>query len=236
MRLSDGLLNAFEQIRGIVSSFRSIQFTGWISQNPRGLMPSSVASRSKDEWREHFRTIRRGLSPERYAALGALISSRTLSIPLLAQASVVHVYWPLLKQGEVDTRSLIAALRGNGKTVVLPVVTSYDPSSPTMEHRRYEGPSATTKNRWGIREPNDTKRVSADALDVVLMPALGVDREGNRIGQGAGYYDAFLKEVDAPRIALVYDDCFVSRLPSDPHDVPVTTVVTERGITPISMT
>jgi 5-formyltetrahydrofolate cyclo-ligase len=105
-----------------------------------------------------------------------------------------------------------------------------------MEHRRYEGPSSTTKNRWGIREPENTERVSVDALDVVLVPALGVDRQGNRIGQGSGYYDAFLSQVDVPRVALVYDDCFVSQLPSDPHDVPVTTVVTERGITSISTT
>jgi 5-formyltetrahydrofolate cyclo-ligase len=193
-------------------------------------MPSSVASRSKDEWREHFRTVRRGLSRGRYAALGSLISSYVLALPPVARASTVHVYWPLPEQGEVDTRPLVAALRGQGKTVVLPVVTSYDPVSPTMEHRRYEGPSATTNNRWGIREPSGTDRVPIDDLDVVLVPALGVDRQGNRIGQGAGYYDAFLKQVDVPRIALVYDDCYVRQLPSDPHDVPVTAVVTERGI------
>ncbi len=199
-------------------------------------MPSSVSSRSKDEWRAQFRSVRRGLSPDRYAALGALISSRALTLPSVVQASVVHVYWPLPEQGEVDTRPLIAALRGQEKTVVLPVVTSYDPASPKMEHRRYEGLAATTKNRWGIREPTGTASLPADAIDVVLVPALGVDQQGNRIGQGAGYYDAFLQAVDGPRIALVYDDCFVPRLPSDPHDIPITTVVSERGITPISST
>ncbi|PQJ35786.1 5-formyltetrahydrofolate cyclo-ligase [Salinibacter sp. 10B] len=191
-------------------------------------MPSSVASRSKDEWREHFRTLRRGLSPARYAALGTLIGSRALSLSPVAQASVVHVYWPLPEQGEVDTRPLIGALRGQGKTVVLPVVTSYDPAAPTMEHRRYDGHSATTTNRWGIREPANTAQVSPDALDVVLVPALGVDQRGNRIGHGSGYYDAFLRHVDVPCIALIYADCFVSHLPSAPHDIPVTTVVTER--------
>ena len=61
-----------------------------------------------------------------------------------------------------------------------------------------------------------------------------MDRRGNRIGQGAGYYDTFLDTVDAPRLALLYDACFVDTLPTDPHDVPVTAVVTERGCTTIA--
>jgi 5-formyltetrahydrofolate cyclo-ligase len=118
--------------------------------------------------------------------------------------------------------------------VVLPVVTSYDPDSPTMEHRRYEGRSALTPNRWGILEPAATERVPPDALDVVIVPGLGADHSGNRIGQGSGYYDAFLRSVDAQRVLVTYDECFVPSLPTEAHDVPVTTVVTERGTTSIS--
>jgi len=194
--------------------------------------PPQDASPGKGAWRDRFRDYRRALAgTPSYAAHGTLIGSHTLAHPIVARADTVHVYWPLPAQGEVDTRPLIRALRGLGKTVVLPVVTSYDPATPTMEHRRYEGPSSLTPNRWGIPEPTESPRVSPDALDVVLLPALGVDHRGNRIGQGAGYYDAFLDTVDAPRIALIYENCFVETLPADPHDVPVTAVVTEHGCT-----
>ncbi|PSQ95449.1 MAG: 5-formyltetrahydrofolate cyclo-ligase [Bacteroidetes bacterium SW_9_63_38] len=196
--------------------------------------PESTRS-DKEAWRERFRDYRRSLGDSSsYATRGTLIGHHALGHPAVARASTVHVYWPLLAQGEVDTRLLVRALRGLDKTVVLPVVTSYDPETPTMEHRRYEGPSSLTPNRWDIPEPTDTPRVSPEALDVVLLPALGVDRQGNRIGQGAGYYDAFLDTVNAPRLALSYEACVVDTLPSAPHDVPVTTVVTERGWTKAS--
>jgi 5-formyltetrahydrofolate cyclo-ligase len=153
-----------------------------------------------------------------------------LTIPAVVEAEVIHVYWPLPDRGEIDTRLLIAALRGRGADVVLPVVTSFDPETPTLEHRRYEGPNALMTNRWGIREPVNTERVSPEAIDAVLVPALGADRHGHRLGHGSGYYDAFLQSVSCPRIALVYDACVVPSLPSAPHDVPMTTLVTEQNV------
>lgn len=193
-------------------------------------MPSSTAPPSKDERRTQFRDYRRGLSATTYAARSSLIGTRALSLPVVAAASVVHVYWPQTDQGEVDTRLLIGALRGQDATIVLPVVTSYDPASPEMEHRRYAGPDAMTTNRWGIREPSGTARVSPAALDVVIVPALGAGQNGHRIGHGSGYYDAFLQSLDIPKVILVYEDCLCPSVPPDPHDVPGTHVVTERRV------
>lgn len=191
-------------------------------------MPSSVVSPSKEDWRSRFRDYRRSLSPDQYRAKSTLMCSRILAMEAVAEASVIHVYWPQPDRREVDTRPLIQALRGRGATVVLPVVTSYDPAAPTMEHRRYEGPDALSRNRWGIGEPTGTARVAPDALDTVVVPALGADRRGTRLGYGSGYYDAFLSAVDVPRILPTYTECLVATLPAEAHDVPVTTVVTER--------
>ena len=193
-------------------------------------MTASTASTSKDTWRAQFRTYRRSLSPDSYRVRSSLIGHRVLTIPAVAKAEVVHVYWPLPDRGEIDTRLLIAALRGRGADIVLPVVTSFDPEAPTLEHRRYEGPEALETNRWGIREPVNTERVPPDALDVVLVPALGADRRGHRLGHGSGYYDAFLQSVSCPRIALVYDACVVPEIPNAPHDVPMTSLVTEQNV------
>jgi len=193
-------------------------------------MPASVVSPTKDEWRSRFRDYRRTLPPDRYRAKSTLICERALALAPVAAASVVHVYWPQPDRREVDTRPLIQALRGRGATVVLPVVTGYDPAAPTMEHRRYEGPDALSRNRWGIGEPTGTARVAPDALDVVIVPALGADRSGTRLGYGAGYYDAFLRGLDVPRILLTYTGCLIPSLPAEAHDVPVTAVVTERCV------
>jgi 5-formyltetrahydrofolate cyclo-ligase len=190
-------------------------------------MPPHTAS-SKDEWRAQFRAYRQGLSGPAYAARSALICTRTLGLRAVAAASVVHVYWPQAKQGEVDTRLLISALRAQGVAVVLPVVTSYDPDAPRMEHRRYAGPAAMTTNRWGIREPAGTDRVSPTELDAVVVPALGAGRNGHRVGHGSGYYDAFLRTVNVPKVILVYEQCLRPSIPAEGHDVPGTHIVTER--------
>ena len=197
-------------------------------------MASSAATASKDEWRARFEAYRRELTPEWYAAASAIICARTAALQSIVRSDVIHIYWPMPDEGEVDTRPLIQMLRTIGATVVLPVITSYDPASPTMEHRKYEGPSALETNRWGLREPKNTLCISPDKLDVVVVPGLGADREGTRLGRGAGYYDNFLRTVDVPRILLTYSDCLVDSLPAEPHDVPVTTIVTERGVTEIA--
>lgn len=193
-------------------------------------MPLSTASPSKDELRAQFRGYRRGLSPLAYPARSALLCSRVLGVGAVAGSAVVHTYWPQVSEGEVDTRLLVAGLRSQGVEVILPVVTSYDPSTPDMEHRRFDGPDALVPNRWGIPEPVSTERVSPEAFDAVIVPALGAGRNGHRVGHGSGYYDAFLNEVDVPRIILVYDQCLVPSVPADSHDVPGTHVVTERRV------
>jgi 5-formyltetrahydrofolate cyclo-ligase len=70
--------------------------------------------------------------------------------------------------------------------------------------------------------------------DVVLVPALAVDRQGNRLGKGRGYYDAALQHAapGAPVIALLFDDeVLATPLPREDHDVPVTGVLTPAGWT-----
>jgi 5-formyltetrahydrofolate cyclo-ligase len=87
--------------------------------------------------------------------------------------------------------------------------------------------------RHGLLEPLGP-RLGATAVgtaDVVVVPALAVARNGIRLGRGAGYYDRALQHArpDAVVVALVFDDEFVDELPTEPHDRPVTVVVTPSG-------
>jgi 5-formyltetrahydrofolate cyclo-ligase len=187
-----------------------------------------MAIRSKESWRRRFRTYRRSLSPGAYRARSTLVAHRCLAVSDVARADAVHAYWPLTDQREVDTRPLIAGLRGRGARIVLPVVTSFEPDTPSLEHRQYRGPKSLHTNRWCIREPWHTDRVSLDTVDVVLVPALGIGENGHRLGHGSGYYDAFLQSLTCPRIGLTYEACLVSSVPHASHDVPLTHIVTER--------
>ena len=70
--------------------------------------------------------------------------------------------------------------------------------------------------------------MSADVIDTVIVPALGVDRRGYRIGYGGGYYDALLSTIDAATICPMFGACIVDRLPVEAHDMRVNVTVTER--------
>jgi 5-formyltetrahydrofolate cyclo-ligase len=200
-------------------------------------MPSDTRS-SKAALRDRFRQVRSSLSLDAHADRSRALCRRAYRLDVLRSAGRVHVYWPMIEDREVDTRPLIDALKQNGTEIVLPVVTQYPPDEPAMEHRLFRGIEETERNRWAIPEPVGTPRVSPDTIDAVVVPALGAGRNGHRIGHGTGYYDAFLRplaEAGTPRLAFVYDDCLVERIPPDAHDVPVSLLVTERETIRVSL-
>ena len=90
----------------------------------------------------------------------------------------------------------------------------------------------------GIAEPVGS-RFSSDVLkqcSALVIPALAVDRCGQRLGKGAGYYDRALDQVrdhEVPIIAVVFDEEVVDTLPAQPHDVPVDAIVTDRTFLPL---
>lgn len=182
---------------------------------------------TKPALRERFRTYRVGLSPGEVAAKSAAIRKQVAKLPAIHSAQTLHCYWPMVNRGEIDTRPLIRMLHERGVEIVLPVVTSFTNGTPSMTHRRYEGDEALCPNRWGLQEPIGTDAVPPDALDGIIVPAFGAGRNGHRIGHGRGYYDAFLADLGAPTIALVYDACLVDTIPAAPHDVPMSAIVTE---------
>jgi 5-formyltetrahydrofolate cyclo-ligase len=193
-------------------------------------MMTHSALDTKEILRERFRVYRTNLPPAKVAAKSASILERVEALPAVRAARTLHCYWPMVSRGEIDTRPLIRTLHQRGVTIVLPVVTSFADGAPAMMHRCYDGEDALCLNRWGVHEPFDTECVQPEALDAVIVPALGAGRNGHRIGHGQGYYDAFLAPLDIPTIALVYDVCLVDTVPAAPHDVRMSTIVTEHDV------
>lgn len=184
------------------------------------------ASEDKAALRARFRAVRASLSEADYAARSAALCDRLAAELILRDAAVVHAFWPMTARREPDLRPLLRTLHARGVTVVLPVVEAFE-GPPRLVHRRFEGEAALDVNRWGIAEPTG-EPVALDAVEAVLVPALGVGRNGYRIGHGRGFYDAFLAGLTVPTLCPVYAECLVAHVPAEPHDVPVTAVVTER--------
>ena len=188
-------------------------------------MPSY--SKEKAALRARFRAARATLTDKEYARRSAAICRRIEALPEWRAARTVHLYWPLTKRHEVDTRPLLDALGAEGRRAVLPA--ALPGAAPRLAHRLYQGRDALRPGRFGISEPVGTPAVAPEELDLVVVPAFGAGRNGHRVGHGAGYYDAFLAGLSAPTVCPVYHACLVAAVPAEAHDVPVSIVVTEKA-------
>ncbi|HET6569490.1 MAG TPA: 5-formyltetrahydrofolate cyclo-ligase [Rhodothermales bacterium] len=185
---------------------------------------------AKNLLRQEFRNRRAALSGADRSAISARICERLQVLPEIRNARTVHVYWPMIERGEIDLRPLIRRLLADGVTVALPVITpdaDLRPGGPRMHSRRFTGEIHLIKNLWGVPEPLQNQCVPSSEINVVIVPALGVSRTGYRIGYGKGHYDEFLSTLGVPTVCAIYESCLVDHVPTEPHDVPVSMVVTE---------
>lgn len=143
----------------------------------------------------------------------------------------------LPNDGEIDTAPLIERLQRQRKTCYLPVLSRlsqdrlwFAPVEPGMKYR---------PNRFGIPEPvvKAGARVRAQELDLILLPLVGFDSRGNRLGMGGGFYDRsleFLRHRNCWRkphlLGIAYDFQRISGLEPDPWDIPLQGVVTDQAI------
>lgn len=177
----------------------------------------------KQTLREHFRAARR--VPADDASLIAHTDSflRALGRPRVA------AYAPL--DSEPGGKAWLAAVAAASQQVWLPL------SMPggTLLWASYHGDKATRAGALGIAEPVGPKFNSTvlSGLDVLLVPAMAVDRRGFRLGKGAGYYDRALADLRAGgplKLAVVRSSEVVEQLPSDAHDVPCDGALTDAGV------
>jgi len=129
------------------------------------------------------------------------------------------------------TGPLLDGLLASGTRVILPVLLPDN----DLDWAAYDGPDALVPAARGLLEPLGP-RLGVDAVgtpDVVLTPGLAVDRTGMRLGRGGGSYDRALGRVPVGTFVctLLFDGELLDIVPSDPHDRPVTAVVTPSGIT-----
>ena len=74
------------------------------------------------------------------------------------------------------------------------------------------------------------KKISIDEVDLIIVPGVGFDSCGNRIGHGKGYYDKLLKNSKASTIGLAFEFQVIEKIPSEKHDVSIDMIVTEKRI------
>jgi 5-formyltetrahydrofolate cyclo-ligase len=129
---------------------------------------------------------------------------------------------------EPDTRPLLIALADAGRHVVLPVLLP----DRTLRWAPWAPGERLATARFGLREPTGPAGPLPSDVALILVPALAVDRRGGRLGQGGGSYDRTLASLPpgVPVVAVTFDDEVLPQVPTEPHDVRVTAVLTPSGL------
>ncbi|MFD5788692.1 5-formyltetrahydrofolate cyclo-ligase [Streptomyces sp. NPDC127037] len=180
--------------------------------------------------RRELLAARRLLTDQDVERAAGVLARHALALPELSGARTVAAYVSVGR--EPGTRALLDALRTRGVRVLLPVLLADN----DLDWAVYEGAEGLVKAGRGLLEPVGERLGPGAVLeaDAVLLPGLAVDARGMRLGRGGGSYDRVLARLTAAGavpalVVLLYADEVTERVPAEPHDFPVHTVVTPQG-------
>ena len=186
---------------------------------------------NSQQLRARLREAREKLgAAERIGAAQSVLASLE-QLPEFLVDKAVAGYWAV--RGEVPLNLVYARTRSREQTYHLPILTN----EKSLVFAPWQNGDAVTINRYGISEPGVAKAVSAELLELVLVPLLGFDRSGNRLGSGAGYYDrtfSFLKNSTRPAqpllVGIGYHFQEVATMSPNDWDVPMDFIATDREL------
>ena len=157
-------------------------------------------------------------------ARGEELERRLSALPEIEGAGCLALYVPILP--EPSSGSL--ASRFASRRLCYPVV-----SGSELVFRESDGRALVPGSYPGLQEPDATcPEVALEEIDIFVVPGLGFDRRGVRLGRGKGYYDRVLSRAapGALFIGVCFAECFVEALPAAPADVPMHLIATDRAL------
>lgn len=202
-------------------------------------LPQPGPSEPKPAWRAWARSVLKAQSEKELegasAAIGRHLAGFLSAIGVVDRQNLLLAYIPI--RGEVDPIiGVSAVLKGGWRLGVGRGISASAPLQPVavgpalVEGGRWDT-SACVPDVWGVPVPRDHSPIPPSAIRAVLVPGLAFDRQGHRLGRGAGVYDRFLATLPAStwRIGLVTAARLVDALPTERHDTPMHAIVTEDG-------
>lgn len=182
------------------------------------------------EWRNNarneIRQKRKALHEDEVAKCSELVRRVVLEHEFLKQNRCIASYHSF--SGEIDTVEINKALRLAGHHMALPVI--HPEEKGLMDFYSYEKPEDLILNRFKIPEPvvSEENLVQPHKLEVVIVPLVGFNEKGERLGMGGGYYDRILKKISCEclTLGLAYDFQLIPEIKSQPWDMPLDEVIT----------
>lgn len=189
---------------------------------------------SRPQLRRLLRQRRRALSRSEQHLAARNLYRQLAQHPLLRRARHIALYLP--NDGEIDPRPLLAAAQKRGKHTYLPVLSAWPRTR--MVFQRVSPHEKLAGNRFRILEPRPQikRQRKVWALDLLLLPLVGFDAQGGRLGMGGGFYDRSLaylrrrKHWKSPTLLGLAHECQrVDKLEMASWDVPLQATVTDKG-------
>ncbi|MDI2592643.1 5-formyltetrahydrofolate cyclo-ligase [Pseudomonas sp. N3-W] len=188
----------------------------------------------RPQLRRMLRKARRALTPRQQREAARGLYQQLAQHPLFRRARHISLYLPT--DGEIDPRLLLRAAQRRGKATYLPVLSAWPRTKMVFQRIRPGEP--LKPNRFRILEPraNIARQRQVWALDLVLLPLVGFDDVGGRLGMGGGFYDRSLaylarrKSWRKPTLLGLAHECQkVERLAQASWDVPLQGTVTDKA-------
>lgn len=190
-------------------------------------MSASAPTEIKSRLRAELRARRRAIPASERRRAARRLARHYLRLRALKQARSVALYLPMAS--EIDTAPLRQALAARGVALYVPKVAR----GSRLRFLRL-GKANLEWHPHGMPQPRCGHSLPLRRIGLILLPLLGYDAQGRRLGQGGGYYDRALSRLRGARrplrIGLAYACQQVDALPGEAHDHPLHGVLSERGL------
>ena len=148
------------------------------------------------------------------------------------------VMWYLHCRSEVQTLEFVAKQLKTDKRIIIPYCTVDNNGQKMLELWHLTDLDELEPGMWGILEPprqrwqEAEKSVDSSELDLIMVPGVVFDRQGGRLGNGAGYYDRLLADVwpDTLLVGICYESQLLEKVPMERHDRYMDKVLTEKAV------
>lgn len=180
----------------------------------------------------HKKTLRKKLLEQRNKKSQQYLNQKSkkiyekiLNFPIFTKSS--HILFYVSYNGEVQTHHLIKKAFSMNKNVYVPIS---EPKTHTLKISKLNHFDDLTKGTYGILEPKKEKQhiKSIKQIETILIPGVGFDSNGNRIGHGGGYYDWLLSHSTATSIGLAFEFQIKKQIPTETHDKKIDYIITEK--------
>jgi len=180
----------------------------------------------KNSLRRYLIENRKKISKNEVLEKSELIKNRLFEMKDFQQSLTILFY--VSYDNEVYTHDMIKESIKLGKNVIVP---KSDKENRKLILSKLNNWEDLVKGAYGILEPKEIDPISIDKIDLIIVPGVGFDKQGRRIGHGKGYYDNLLRNSKKTiHIGLAFEFQIVEEIPTDAHDVPVQKIITEKRV------